>query len=212
MLKAIIFDIDGVLVDSREANIALIQKLLTKAGYPTPSRQECLAGFHLPMRQNIERLTKSKDIKEIQRIWEMGKKSDIRGKRNHLFNFPENLEPTLRELHKAYKLAIVTSRIKIGVEEIFNLREIKQFFDVVVTFEDYKNPKPHPEPLEVALKKLNINAHEAVYVGDSHTDIESAKATNMRVIHLASETHTDATVGIHHFDELALAIKKISQK
>lgn len=209
MLKAIIFDIDGVLVDSREANIALIQTLLTTAGYPAPSREECLAGFHLPMWQNIERLTKSKDQQEIKRIWEMGHNLDIRGKRNHLFNFPENLEPTLKKLHKKYKLAIVTSRIRIGVEEIFNIREIKEFFDVVVAFEDYKNPKPHPEPLEVALNKLNINANEAVYVGDSHTDIESAKAAHMKVIHLADETHADATLGIRHFDELVEVIKKI---
>lgn len=49
MIKAIIFDVDGVLVDSREANVAFYQSLLQKAGYPKPSPEAIQACFHLPL-------------------------------------------------------------------------------------------------------------------------------------------------------------------
>jgi len=63
----------------------------------------------------------------------------------------------------------------------------------VVTYEDYSNPKPHPEPLLVANRKLGIKPQEAVYVGDSPSDIASAKAANMKSIYLSVKPHPDAT-------------------
>jgi HAD superfamily hydrolase (TIGR01509 family) len=158
----------------------------------------------------LEKVTGITDQNEIKRIWEMAKDPNIRAGRDDVFKFPEKLEATLTELHKKYKLAVVTSRIQAGVDEIFKLREIKQFFDVVVKFEDYKNPKPHPEPLQIAITKLGIEPNEAIYVGDSHTDIEAAQAAGTKSIHLASEKHNDADIGIDHFDKLVEAIAKIS--
>ncbi|HVQ44258.1 MAG TPA: HAD family hydrolase [Candidatus Saccharimonadia bacterium] len=208
MIKAIIFDIDGVLVDSKNANVALFQTILSKAGYPTPSRSAVLRHFHQPLWQALEKLTGSTDQDEIRRIWELAKDPAMRNP--DLFEFPDRLEDTLEQIHKRYKLAIVTSRIQAGVDEIFNARQIKHLFDVVVTFEDYENPKPHPEPLLVALKRLNIQTEEAIYVGDSHSDIDAATAAGMKSIHLAIEKHDDASAGIAHFDEIVGAIEQIA--
>jgi pyrophosphatase PpaX len=209
MLKAIIFDIDGVLVDSREANIALFQKLLAKGGYPKPSREDVMGCFHLPLWQSLEKLTKSNDQAEIKRIWELAHDPVLRD--GGLLEFPHQLEQVLETLHKQYKLAVVTSRIKAGVEDIFNQKEIRHLFDVVVTFEDYRQPKPHPEPLLVALERLNLTADEAIYIGDSESDIIAATAANMRSIHLSDTKHEHATAGIKEFQELLEAISRIAQ-
>jgi len=208
VIKAIIFDVDGVLVDSKNANVALFQKILQKAGYSESSREEILKYFHLPLWQALEKLTGSDDQKEIERVWNLAKDPSMRD--NTLLNFPDKLEYILEELHKRYKLAIVTSRIRVGIEDIFNAREIKHLFDAVVTFEDVKNPKPHPEPLLLALEKLNLSSNEAMYIGDSATDIDAAKAANMRSIYLSPIKHNDATANILQFNELLNAVEHIS--
>lgn len=210
MIKAIIFDVDGVLVDSRNANVALFQNILRKAGYSESSREEILLYFHLPLWQALEKLTGSNNQKEIERVWNLAKDPLMRD--NTLLEFPDKLEHILEELHKEYKLAIVTSRIRVGIEDIFNAREIKHLFDAVVTFEDVKNPKPHPEPLLLILEKLKLSSNEAIYIGDSATDIEAAKGANMRSIYLSPMKHDDATTNITQFSELMNAMKGFVDK
>ncbi len=204
VIKAVIFDVDGVLVDSKKANVALFQTLLKRAGYPPATEEEILSHFHLPLWQSLEKLTKSNDQDEIKRIWEMARDPTTRNP--ELFDFPEQLEDVLEQLHKKYKLAIVTSRIKAGMDDIFSTKEIKHLFDVVVVFEDYKNPKPHPEPLLLAVKRLGISVEEAIYIGDSKTDVEAAMAAGMKVIYIAAEPHPDASKNIAEFNELLEAI------
>jgi pyrophosphatase PpaX len=207
-IKAVIFDVDGVLVLSQNSNVAFYKKLLDKAGYKTITRQQVLDCFHLPMRQTIEKLTGSKDSEEIQRIFEMGS-NDMSLRDSSLLEFPEKLEETLEELHKKYRLAIVTGRIKNGVNNIFSAIDIGHLFDVIISYEDYTNPKPHPEPLLTAAERLEVDTAEAVYVGDSPSDIEAAKAANMKSIYLAKEPHLDASGHIIELKELVEAIEQL---
>ncbi len=208
-LKAVIFDIDGVLVDSKEANAVYYARLLEKAGYNVPSREVIDQYFHLPLWDNVAKLTGSHNKAEIQRVWELGRDHSIYP--DHLLVFPEEIESILEKLHKHYSTAIVTSRLKGGVDPLFNSREIKHFFDVVVTHDDYTNPKPHPEPLQVAIKKLDVQPREAVYIGDAHVDVEAANAAGVWSIHLAPKKHDDATIGIISFAEIPAAVQKITK-
>jgi HAD superfamily hydrolase (TIGR01509 family) len=196
-----------VLVDSREANIALYKHLLTGAGYPEPSREAILECFHLPLKQSIKVLTGLDDLKEVERIFAQAKTARI--DTSSLFKFPSTLVQTLEELHERYKLAVVTSRIHLGVADVFKTGEIGHLFNVVVAFEDYSNPKPQPEPLLMALQKLGVTAEEAIYIGDSDTDIEAAREAHMRSIHLSRTPHTDATAAVQEFDELVKVIHQL---
>lgn len=58
MIKAVIFDIDGVLVDSYEANFQFYTKLFKTAGYTGPSRKDYSYLFHLTMKDLIKKITK----------------------------------------------------------------------------------------------------------------------------------------------------------
>ena len=207
MLKAVIFDIDGVLVDSKEANIDLYKKLLVKAGYPEPTREAILNRFHLPLWQSIEVLTGLADQKEVERIWRMIDEPGIRNPA--LLKFPTELLDTLTALHRKYRLAIVTSRVRMGVKEVFEAGKIGHLFDVAVAFEDYSKPKPDPEPLLLALKQLGVTAAEAIYIGDSDSDIDAANSAGMRSIHLSRSPHPSATVVAREFKELLQAIHSL---
>jgi len=184
MIKAVIFDVDGVLIDSFEANFIFFQDVIFTAGYTAPTRDEYKKMFHLSMEDVIRKITKSKDEKEIKRIWELGK---------YKINYPSSLikipiaaESIVKELSKKYLLGIVTSRVKGGLFKIKGIDVLEKYFQTVIYFEDTKNHKPHPEPLLFAAKKLKIKPSECVYIGDAETDMQAAKAANMKKIYYSN--------------------------
>jgi HAD superfamily hydrolase (TIGR01509 family) len=177
MIKAIIFDIDGVLLDSFDANIGFFQRLMKLYNYKRPTKEEAKKIFHLTMWDAIKLLTKENSEERIREIWLKGKKLDIYPTK--LLKMPKDEKTVIKELGKKYKLALVTSRVKKGVEIFFKVSGLRKYFHVVVSFEDYKKPKPNPEPLLIALKRLGVKPEEAIYVGDSLTDAQAAKKVGM---------------------------------
>lgn len=199
-IKAIIFDVDGVLIDSKAANIQLFTSLLKKAGYDKPTKNEILDCFHLSLWHTLEKLLKTKDPKKIQPVWDMAIESTA--KTTHLFRFPKDLKSTLDKLHSHYRLAVVTSRVRTGLEGVFDDLDISKFFETYVTYGDYRNPKPNPEPLLVALERLGLKPRDAVYVGDSVTDVEASRAAGIKVVHISEEGHQDADIRIGSLSQL----------
>jgi pyrophosphatase PpaX len=205
MIKAILFDLDGVLLDSKKANIKFYQNLLKKSGYRRPSDKEVLKVFHLTMEEAIKVLTKEKSDYKIKKVWQMGHRTRYP---TRLVSMPEHSKDVIKALSKDYKLGIVTGRIRKGIDRFFRFSGLRKYFDVAVSFEDYKKPKPNPEPLLVALKKLRLSSEEAVYIGDSSSDIKAAKAAKMKVIAYPKRIES-ADFNLRNFKDLSKAIEKM---
>jgi pyrophosphatase PpaX len=212
MIKAILFDIDGVLVDTKDSQLKFREKLFKLAGYEDVP-DEFFYDFHRPYSTLIADFLKSKDIdnpKEVSRLINMIKDPEIRSPDIiEMFKFHQDLENILEHLSERYSLGVVTSRGHYGVKEVFNLRPIEKYFDTVITFDDCVNHKPHPEPLEKALKKLRLQPAQAIYIGDSDTDIIAASAIGMPSMHLAEAKHDLAHYHISDFSEIINAIELI---
>jgi len=209
MIKAVIFDIDGVLLDSLEANIAMFQKVMEKSGYPKPSREEVMACTHLPSLQALQKLIGSEDPHIVEPVWHLIKDPAMRAA--DLLKTPDQLVETLETLHQGYRLAIVTSRIKTGVEELFRVAPIAPLFETVVGFEDYTRRKPDPEPLLIALERMNLQPEEAVYVGDTHVDTAAAEAAGMASIHYGPTPDPKATQSITVFSDLIKTVTTLDK-
>lgn len=211
MIKAILFDVDGVLVDSREANRLFKRELFKRAGY-YDLEEEHIEGFHKPIKQVIDEVLASRNIAneaEADRLFKMMFDPHIRDLQIKNYKFPKNLITVLRDLSKQYTLGIVTSRIRYGMDEVFSLRPIEKYFETVITFDDVLNHKPHPEPLIKALDDLNLRPNEAIYIGDSDTDIIAAAAIDMPSIHISEAMHELAHHQIKDFSEVEDAIKLV---
>ena len=199
MIKAILFDVDGVLLDSSKANEAFFRKLLVAAGYPAPTEKEYAQVFYLSMWDAIKELTKSTSEEEVRKIWELGKKipPDF-----DLLKVPPHAEEVIKLLKKDYSLGIVSSRVKQSVDHFFKICNVKDCFDTIVAFEDTAQHKPHPEPLLTAVKRLGISPQEAVYIGDAPTDAQAAKAAGMPVIIYAGKNIKNADADIDSFEQI----------
>lgn len=198
-IDTVLFDVDGVLVDSRESNYAFFRALVNKAGYGSISESDMDRIHYLPLRKSLE-IYLEVDEKEINRIIDMATDEDIQ--QHHLLQYPSDLRSTLEELNSIYTLGLVTSRMGRAIEEVLRPSGISDFFDVKIGIEDAEMPKPHPAPLLVALERLQSSADRAVYIGDSMTDIDAAHAAGMRSILLSSASHDDATTRIDQFVDL----------
>ncbi|MCR4329132.1 MAG: HAD family hydrolase [Candidatus Roizmanbacteria bacterium] len=208
MIKAVLFDIDGVLIDSFEANLRFYQDLFIKTGYERITRERFFELRHMTMYDVITIVTKLENKDEIDRIWKMGKGRAV-PYRNSLLKSPEKYDEVIKILHDKYTLGLVTSRIYDGIFTVPQLAKYKSFFKVVVSYEDTKEHKPNPEPLLLALRKLQLKAHEVVYVGDAQSDIDAAKSAHLKVIGYTRSVLTGAGAQTSDFAKIPELIESL---
>jgi len=208
VIQAVVFDIDGVLVDSLDANLKFFQNLFSKVGYKRPTKEEYAPLFHRPMQEVIEILIQSKNEEEIQKIWDEGNNRDELYPYD-LVKSPERVKEIIEELHKNYRIGVATSRVKAGIYKIPVLAEIQKYIGVTITYEDTKEHKPHPEPLLLACKKLRVEPNEAVYIGDVENDVIAGKAAGMKTILFSSTPLESADTCTSSFTELTKLIKTL---
>lgn len=179
-IKCVIYDCDGVLFDSFEANQKLYNDLCSMVGR-CPLKEEEIEYAHSHTVFEAIHYIFGEDGFMEQKAFELIKKVDLRNYVSLL-----KMEPHLRQtlgLLKAggIKRAINTNRttsMKYIMED-FNLWP---FFNMVVTALDVKNPKPHPESIEKILQTLNVNKNEAIFVGDSEVDQKTAFSSGVRFV------------------------------
>ena len=95
--------------------------------------------------------------------------------------FPE-IDLMLKELKaREYRLGVVSSKMRSGVERGMNIFAMNEMFDIIIGAEDVANHKPHPEPLIKAMEMLDGAPCETIYIGDSTHDITAGRAAGMLV-------------------------------
>jgi HAD superfamily hydrolase (TIGR01549 family) len=208
MIKAVIFDIDGVLLDSFETNLKFFQDLMIKGGYNPPTREEYKKLFHYNMFDVIKILTKSNSEEEIQRIVKFRTNKEV-AYPHELVTAPKEMKETIEVLAKDYFLGVVTSRTKNSVFASPIMKEIESYFKYSVSLEDTVKHKPDPEPLLLIVEKLNIKKEEAVYIGDTETDFQAAKSAGMKFILFSKEKVDGVEISTSVFSELPDLINKL---
>ncbi|MBI5530937.1 MAG: HAD-IA family hydrolase [Candidatus Doudnabacteria bacterium] len=208
MIKAVIFDIDGVLMDSFEANYEFMTDIASRLNLKFISKREYKLNFAKPFREILKSANSLSDVGEVEKLIEK-----IRKKVSYPFRLVktyDQCEESLNSLNKKYKLALVTSRPVSGLKVYYKHAKNEKLFKTAITLNDVKNHKPHPESLLLAAKKLKIKPEEAIYVGDAKSDMLAAKAAGMKSIIFNKIPVRGATANIKHFKQLVPTINKIA--
>lgn len=177
-LAVVIFDCDGVLFDSREANILFYNHLLETFGLPR-LKPEDIAFVHAhTAEESIKHIFRGTPyVQAAQRFrLEIDYGPFIRAM------VPEpGLQGLLERLKPLCRLAIATNRSNT-ISQVLETHRLARYFDMVVSSLDVTRPKPHPESLDRILKAFGVGTREAVYVGDSEVDQQTAKRAGVPFI------------------------------
>jgi len=181
-IRCVIYDCDGVLFDSLEANTKLYNDLCTRVGrYPLRENEikyvhthTVFEAIHFIFGAENDREKKALEILKQKQV-------DLKNYVAYLKMEP-HLFQTLEKLKAKGILRVINTNRTTSMKYIMESFNLWPYFEMVVTALDVKNPKPHPESIEKIMQELHLNKEEAVFVGDSDVDQQTAKSSGIKFI------------------------------
>lgn len=195
-IRCVIYDCDGVLFDSIEANTKLYNDLCVRVGR-FPLREEEMNYVHTrTVYEAIHFIFGQRDEFEKKAL-ELLKQIDLREYIVYLKMEPYLLQ--MLNLLKAYGiLRVINTNRTTSMKHVMERFGLWPFFDMVVTALDVKNPKPHPESIEKIIHAFHLNKEETLFVGDSEVDQQTAASSGIKFIaYKNKEIANDAFIEDH---------------
>ena len=186
MIKAILYDLDGVLVDATEWHYESLNESLQKISGFQISRQDHISTFNgLPTMKKLHILFDQKKIlkSDFDKIWTLKQE-----KTNEIIKKNATLDETKKRLHegtKDFKKICITNSIRQTALLMLEKTSQLSFMDHVISNEDVENPKPDPEGYLKAISYLNLKPSECLIVEDSPKGIEAAKKSKSYVFEVS---------------------------
>ena len=170
MLNAVLFDLDGTLIDTNELIIDSFKHTFEVLKKPVPTREKIISCFGEPLYETMNKFFDDADeAVEIYREFNLKYHDDRISSYKNASEMLENLK------NKGYKLAIVTSKNRSTALRGLKYLKILDYFEVLVSSDEVENHKPHPEPVLKACEILEVSPKNSIMVGDSIYDIMSGR-------------------------------------
>ena len=201
-IKAILFDLDGVLVDMPKGHYEALNKALMLFGARIGEDEHFDFFNGLPTKKKLEELEKQNRLPAGLRDFINEIKQDYTKEIIPKYCSPDYSKIILLKHLKSngYKLGCCSNSIKETLHLMLKCSGLFDFFDLIIGNDEIKNPKPHPEIYLNAFKKLNVKPEECIIVEDSKHGIASAKASGAIVY----EVKNTEDVNLSLFNNLLL--------
>jgi HAD superfamily hydrolase (TIGR01549 family) len=167
--RLIIFDCDGVLINSFDANANFFNHCLEQGGYPPLGKEDREKVVYMSTRQLMYELIP--DPSEADRLFRISQNTDYTPflKDVHaLFDF----DAVLGKLHEHFNLAVATNRGR-SLNRLFEYFRLERWFSFRISTVDAE-PKPHPEMLLKCIEHFSVTKDQALYLGDSVSDRDAS--------------------------------------
>lgn len=182
MIKAILYDLDGVLVDATEWHYESLNIALKEVAGFIIERNEHISTFNgIPTKKKMEILNEQNrlSLNLFQEVWD--KKQE---KTKEVIERSASIDQNKIRLHnntKNMKKACITNSIRETAMLMLEKTGQLEFMDFVISNEDVTEPKPSPEGYNLAMKRLKLEPHECMIVEDAPKGIEAAKSSGANV-------------------------------
>jgi HAD superfamily hydrolase (TIGR01549 family) len=168
-LKAVLFDLDGTLIDSSPLILKSIKETLNHFNFKCSNQKLRLLSQGHSRDIAYYFMDKNKVSFDVHDFVEFRRKSFINLLHSNPDHWFKDSKDFLKDLSKDYKIAIVTGSRWGFVKESFD-KKTKCYVDYIVTSDDVEHKKPDIQPIEKTLKKLNLKKEEVIFIGDSIQD------------------------------------------
>jgi HAD superfamily hydrolase (TIGR01549 family) len=189
MLKAIVFDYNGVLLNDLEYQIESYWQAGLDRGFDL-SRDTVKHYISFPPVQKKDLYFGEISEADWKSIFDLKEKYYYELIDTKDILFPD-VEQILASLARQFKLALVSNTIRSLFERTFP-RHLADLFQVTLFVDEVKEPKPSPQPLLSIFQTLDVSKDECCYVGDSVEDIRMAKAAGVKIFSMLTGICSEA--------------------
>ena len=194
-IKAILFDMDGVLINAKDWHYEALNQALAIFGMEINRYDHLVTYDGLPTKKKLEMLTLERGLpRELHSfINEMKQGYTFQSgytKCKPTFNHKYALSH-LKE--RGYRMAACSNSIRKTMEVFFERAALTEYFDFYLSNEDVKEPKPHPEIYNTAIERLKITPDECLILEDNENGIRAAKESgaHLLIIHDVNEVNLE---------------------
>lgn len=190
MIQGIIFDVDGVLLDTVPAHFKALKQLFQHYGIPFTFDDYLTKVNGLPRAKGIANVLAGHHDKDLAKLAEQKQVYFL----EYIMHTPpkplSGVIPLLRHLDKKFTLAAASS--SKNAPDLLRVSGLAKFFKVIISGNDFIKPKPDPEIFLLAAKRMDIYPQDCVVVEDAIHGIQAAKIARMKTIGLL--TSRDAAI------------------
>jgi HAD superfamily hydrolase (TIGR01509 family) len=190
-IKLIIFDLDGVLIETKFLHYKSLNLALgVEYNIDWEDHLSKYDGLKTNQKLEILSLEKNLPVEKHKDIWQKKQKYTLELLDDTVPS--ENISDCIKKLSKdGYKLACCSNSIRKTVLTILSKLNIIQYFDLIVSNEDVKNSKPHPEMYWKTMSKLDVLPEECLIVEDSPCGLLAATRSNSNVLRVANPSEVN---------------------
>lgn len=185
LVKAVLFDLDGTLVDSLPELYHGVHTVLSDMGLKAPSQEAVGAMIGRGILVLVQRLCAALGIavesEQGRDLFDRLLKAWSESGGRHMAFYPRVIEGVEQLKDKGIRVALVTNKQRSLTVEFLQSRGLESLFDTVVAGDDCPNNKPAPDMLIRAMTEMNVCASETVMVGDSRNDALAGRAAGVSV-------------------------------
>ncbi len=177
---AILFDLDGTLVDTVELILASVRYAFDGHLGPRPTDADWIAGIGMPLRTQLAPFASGpEDLEQIVARYRV----HYRAHQDRMTRcFPRALETVRLLRQRGHPTAVVTSKVSELTRWALERVGLAPWIDVAVSSDSCERHKPDPAPVRLALERLGRSPSEALFVGDSPHDIAAGNAAGAATV------------------------------
>lgn len=188
MIKAILFDMDGVLVDAREWHYEAFNRALEIFGMKISLDNHLSTFDGLPTRRKLQILAKSRGLSVglhdfINELKQSYTQEIIAARCKPSFHHQFALSRLQR---RGYRMAVCSNSIRNTVKSMMDLAQLTSYFELMLSNEDVEKPKPNPEIYLTAINRLGFKPPECIVVEDNENGIQAARDSGAHVVVVGS--------------------------
>ena len=203
-IKALLFDLDGVLVDAKEWHYEALNAALSNFGYGI-SRYDHLVSFDgLPTKKKLEMLSLDSGLPFGLHNFINRLKQDITLKIIY-----KNCKPVFHHQYalsrfssSGIKICVCTNSVKVTAELMLKKSDLHQYLEFFISNEEVKDPKPHPEIYTTAMQRLKLKPEECLIIEDNENGLKAARASGAHVLQVLDTSQVN-------YNRISKEIKKI---
>ena len=183
-IKAIIFDLDGVLVEAKDWHYEALNRVLGLFGYNISRYDHLVTYDGLPTVKKLEMLSREKDMPLglHEFINELKQKYTLELVYAHCKPRFYHEYALSRLKNSGYKIGCASNSVRDSIDIMLDKSNLKKYMDITLSAQDVDNPKPFPDIFISAMKKLKLDPDECLIVEDNANGIKAAKDSGANVL------------------------------